>query len=107
MESNINCHKDELVSIVQALFADKKITNVYVESDGNDNYHVIPNVFLRLTRTCTRCGGNWDQRIKGTPKRCPLCTSPYWNLPRESEVSKMRKQKKSRMKKGKAVRGKQ
>lgn len=36
-----------------------------------------------LRRTCARCGYQWQQRGKTTPKWCPHCNSPYWNKPRQ------------------------
>ncbi|MDH5375063.1 MAG: hydrogenase maturation nickel metallochaperone HypA [Candidatus Bathyarchaeota archaeon] len=30
---------------------------------------------------CQRCGHTWILR-KPNPKKCPKCTSPYWNKPR-------------------------
>ncbi len=89
MESNINCYKTELANIVQGLFLDKTVTNIYIESEGNGYYNVKPNVILRLTHICYRCGhgknGEWVQRGNTMPKRCPHCTSPYWDKPRMSE----------------------
>lgn len=31
--------------------------------------------------TCLRCGHKWDQRGEDTPKVCPSCKSPWWNVP--------------------------
>jgi hypothetical protein len=33
--------------------------------------------------TCSRCGHTWiGKNPVRWPRRCPACTSPYWNLPR-------------------------
>jgi len=34
------------------------------------------------TWKCNRCGNEWIPRITTVPKKCPKCTSPYWNKPR-------------------------
>lgn len=31
---------------------------------------------------CTRCGHRWIPRKQSYPKRCPNCTSAYWDVPR-------------------------
>jgi len=31
---------------------------------------------------CRRCGFAWVKRVEGRPKRCPHCTSPYWDIKR-------------------------
>jgi len=35
---------------------------------------------------CLRCKYAWLPRIAGTPKQCPYCKSPKWNIPRPGEV---------------------
>jgi len=37
---------------------------------------------------CRRCGNKWIIRVQ-TPKYCPRCKSPYWNLKRMRSVSKV------------------
>ena len=32
---------------------------------------------------CKRCGASWEGRKAGKPVRCPRCTSPYWDKPRQ------------------------
>jgi predicted nucleic acid-binding Zn-ribbon protein len=32
--------------------------------------------------TCGRCGHTWTPKGGRIPKRCPACTSPYWNRER-------------------------
>lgn len=36
---------------------------------------------------CLRCHHEWVPRKPTTPKVCPTCKSPYWNLPRRAEVA--------------------
>ena len=40
-----------------------------------------------LTLTCLRCGHSWLRRVLTEPKRCPRCTSPYWNQPYTRNVA--------------------
>lgn len=34
---------------------------------------------------CRRCGERWALRIERRPKRCPNCTSRYWDVARKGE----------------------
>ena len=35
---------------------------------------------------CERCQHEWIPRKKGeTPKVCPKCKSPYWNIPKKTK----------------------
>jgi predicted Zn-ribbon and HTH transcriptional regulator len=43
---------------------------------------------INPVQVCNRCGNNWWKRIPGTPKRCPVCKSPYWNKKRIRKVVK-------------------
>jgi len=36
-----------------------------------------------LKCTCERCGHKWITRTEETPKVCPKCKSPYWDVPRK------------------------
>jgi len=38
--------------------------------------------FKMPTLTCLRCGHVWIPRRPQKPKKCPRCTSPYWNKPK-------------------------
>jgi len=90
METNIQCHITQMPNIVKNLFLDKNVKNIYIENISKDMYRIETNVILRLTHVCNRCGhgkdGEWVQRGNTMPKRCPLCTSPYWNKPRMSKL---------------------
>lgn len=35
---------------------------------------------MSYPRDCIRCGGHWNAKIE-SPRYCPLCKSPYWNVP--------------------------
>jgi predicted Zn-ribbon and HTH transcriptional regulator len=37
---------------------------------------------LEIMLSCTRCGETWLRRTLERPKKCPRCTSPYWDKPR-------------------------
>jgi hypothetical protein len=41
-------------------------------------------------RKCLRCGHKWYPESPRLPVRCPnpACRSPYWDIPRKSEVAK-------------------
>ena len=41
-----------------------------------------------LRKECLRCGYSWWPRSTDAPKRCPKCTSPYWDRPRVRGASK-------------------
>ena len=34
--------------------------------------------------TCLRCGHVWIPRKPVTPRICPKCKSPYWDVPRRA-----------------------
>lgn len=36
--------------------------------------------------SCTRCEHVWQGRQEQDPRVCPKCKSPYWNVPRRSEM---------------------
>ncbi len=102
METNIQCYITEMPSIVKNLFIDKNVRNIYVESRGNGYFYIEPNVSVKRVNVCTRCGGSWLQRSETMPKRCPLCTSPYWQRPRMSERSAISKKGDRKHGKGKS-----
>lgn len=35
--------------------------------------------------TCCRCSHHWFPRKPSYPKRCPMCTSAYWDRPTQRE----------------------
>ncbi len=35
-----------------------------------------------MMNTCQRCAYVWTPRTSSTPRQCPYCKSPKWNLPR-------------------------
>jgi rubrerythrin len=37
---------------------------------------------------CERCGHKWVARNKQTPRVCPKCKSPYWNIARKKRGKK-------------------
>lgn len=37
---------------------------------------------------CERCGHEWIPKGKETPKVCPKCKSPYWNVPRKNKTER-------------------
>jgi len=51
-----------------------------VEQEEQGKQTNIRGLFMEKLE-CGRCGGSWSKRVDN-PKRCPLCTSPYWNRPR-------------------------
>jgi len=34
-----------------------------------------------LKLKCLRCGGSWKPRVEN-PRMCPICKTPYWDVPR-------------------------
>ena len=34
---------------------------------------------------CLRCGHEWAPRKEETPRVCPECKSPYWNVPKKEK----------------------
>ena len=34
---------------------------------------------------CKRCKHQWATRKEQTPKVCPHCKSPYWNIPKKEK----------------------
>ncbi|MCY3804785.1 MAG: hypothetical protein OXF85_02855 [Candidatus Saccharibacteria bacterium] len=46
---------------------------------------------------CTRCGHEWKPRSKTiSPKKCPKCTSPYWQQPIKKRGTSEAAKKKSK-----------
>lgn len=45
---------------------------------------------------CERCGHTWisrinERKLNKKPLVCPLCKSPYWNIPRKNKKKKQKK----------------
>ena len=38
---------------------------------------------MSMKRRCLRCSYEWKQRGSDTPRQCPYCKSPKWNLKRD------------------------
>ena len=46
----------------------------------------------KLVCDCRRCGYAWVKRVDTTPRNCPRCKSPYWNVKRgKLQVGRPRK----------------
>jgi len=50
---------------------------------------------------CKCCGWDWTPRYFETPKRCPNCNSPRWNIGPASEEERVKKFKEAMAKKKK------
>ncbi len=43
---------------------------------------------------CERCEHRWVSRLAEEPRVCPLCKSPYWNVPRKNKKEALGRKRK-------------